>query len=337
MLSYETSPPPIGALGSGLKRPECVLAHRSGALFVPTWEGSGGVAVVHPDGYVTKILSSLSSEAPLRANGIALEAGGSFLVAQLGESRGGIYRLLSDGSVEPVLTEIGGRPLPPSNFTTIGKDGRVWLSVSTTIAPRSNDYRPDAKSGFIAVLDRAGARIVADGLAYANEFALSEDEDFLYINETFGKCTSRFSIKSNGELYDRKVVAEYGDGIFPDGIALDQQNGLWITSPVSNCVIHIDEAGRRRVVIEDCVSDHVARAEQCYRDSVFDRSFFGSSPSRTLRNISSLAFGGADMRTAYLGSLLGEHIPFFETGISGLRVPHFDYTLGSLQQVVRTK
>jgi hypothetical protein len=337
MLSSEKARPTIDVLGSGLKRPECVLAHRSGALFVPTWEGSGGVAVVHPNGRVTKILSSLSPETPLRANGIALEPGGSFLAAHLGERNGGIYRLLSTGSIEPVLTEIAGRPLPPSNFTTLGKDGRVWLSVSTTISPRSDDYRPDAKSGFIAVLDRAGPRIVADGLAYANEFALSDDERFIYVNETFGKRTTRFAIRSNGELYDRTTVAEFGDGIFPDGIALDQENGLWITSPVSNCVLHVDKVGQQRVIIEDGVGDHVVRAEQRYHNSSFDRSFFESSPSQTLRNISSLAFGGAQMRTAYLGSLLGESIPFFETAIGGLRPSHFDYDLGPLQEIVRSQ
>jgi sugar lactone lactonase YvrE len=326
----------VATTGSGLKRPECVVAHQSGLIFVPSWEGTGGISIVRASSPSVQIHGILPSGADLKPNGIAIEPGGSFLIAHLGPEHGGIYRLHSDGGVEPVLTEISGRGIPPSNFVTLDRSGRIWLSVSTTVAPRWDDYRAEAKSGFIAVLDRHGARIAADGLAYANEFALSKDERYLYVNETFGRRTSRFTIGMTGSLSERTIMAEYGRGIFPDGIALDEEAGLWITSPVSNCVLHVDARGRQSIVLHEFIPEHIDQAEESFRNAKFDRAYFETTPAKTLRNISSLAFGASDLRTAYLGSLLGDGIPYFKTDTTGLRMPHFDYSLGRLQEFVRT-
>lgn len=332
-------PPRLAAvttIGSGLKRPECVLTHQSGLIFVPSWDGSGGVSIVRPDAPTVQIHGALPSGVALKPNGIALEPGGRFLLAHLGLEHGGIYRLDCDGSVEPVLTELSGRVIPPCNFVLLDRSSRIWFSVSTTVSPRWNDYRADASTGFIAVLDRSGARIVADGLAYANEFALSEDERYLYVNETFGRRTSRFTIGTNARLMNRTTVAEYGRGIFPDGIALDEDRGLWITSPVSNCALHVDSRGRQTVVLHEFISNHIDQAEDSFRNAKFSRAYFETTPANTLRNISSLAFGGSDLRSAYLGSLLGDAVLKFETDIAGLRMPHFDYPLGRLQEVARS-
>jgi len=44
--------------------------------------------------------------------------------------------------------------------------GRVWITVSTRLTPRSRDYRKEAATGFIAVAEPGArdARIVADEL-----------------------------------------------------------------------------------------------------------------------------------------------------------------------------
>jgi hypothetical protein len=47
---------------------------------------------------------------------------------------------------------------------TRDRAGRLWLTVSTRLSPRSLDYRRSAASGFVVMDDGRGARIVADGL-----------------------------------------------------------------------------------------------------------------------------------------------------------------------------
>ena len=41
--------------------------------------------------------------------------------------------------------------------------------------------------------------------------------------------------------------------------------------------------------------------------------------SKKLKNISSLAFGGKDLKDIYMGCLLGEEIAYFTNNIAGLK------------------
>jgi sugar lactone lactonase YvrE len=320
--------------GTGLVRPECVVTHASGLLFAADWSGSGGVAVVAPDGSVRKILARRPADNPLRPNGIAFEPGGTFLVAHLGMETGGLYRLHPDGALEEVLTTLDGAPLPPCNFPLIDRQGRIWLTVSTRVVPRADDYRAEASTGFIVLIDARGARIVADGLGYANECVLSADERTLFVNETFARRLTRFRVADDGTLGERAVVARFGAGVFPDGLARDEHDGLWITSIVSNRVIRVTPDGRQGVVLEDCDPAHVDWVEVAYRADALGRPHLDGTPARVLRNLSSLAFGGPDRRRAFLGTLLGDTIPSFDVPVRGVPNLHF---AGALPAALRTK
>jgi hypothetical protein len=47
---------------------------------------------------------------------------------------------------------------------------------------------------------------------------------------------------------------------------------------------------------------------------------------KKLRNISSLAFGGTDRKTAYLGCLSGDQIATFRSPVAGRALPHWEWT-----------
>ena len=320
--------PDFRRLGATLSRPESVLAHASGLLFCSDWQGPGGVAVVTPDGAVRRL--AIRSLPGLRPNGIALEAGGSFLVAHLGSDTGGLYRLHPDGSVDPVLTELDGTPLPPSNFPIVDAAGRIWLTVSTTRVPRAADYRPGADTGFIVVMDEAGARIAASGLGYTNELAFSADGRFAYVNETFGRRVTRFRVTDDAALVEPTLIASLPAGDFPDGLVLDVEGGLWITSIVSNRIIRIAPDGTRTVFAEESDPDHLAWVEAAYCDGTMGRPHLDAVPTTMFRNISSLAFGGPGLRTGFLGCLLGDALVAFEAPVAGLRPTHYDVDIGPL-------
>ncbi len=189
----------ITFIASGLQRPECVLTHESGLLFAADWAGAGGVAVISPDGSVHRI----EADRPVRPNGIALEPGGTFLLAELGAETGGVFRLNPEGAVEPVVTELDGRPLPPTNYVHQDAPGRLWITVSTRRAPRDLGYRADVDDGFIVLADERGVRLAADGLGYTNECLVAPDGEHLYVNETFTRRLSRFPIAADGMLGDQ--------------------------------------------------------------------------------------------------------------------------------------
>ena len=158
----------LGSIGNGLTRPECVLTTRTGHIYTSDWRG--GVAHIRPDGSQTLYSADGIDGLPMRPNGIALNADGSFLLTQLGVADGGVYRLTRDGTLTAFLRRVDGHDLPPTNFVVADQTGRTWITVSTRRTPRALGYRKDCDDGFIVMVDATGksARIVADGLGYTN-------------------------------------------------------------------------------------------------------------------------------------------------------------------------
>ncbi len=323
-------PTRLKPLGTGLVRPECVLAHRSGLLFAADWTDQGGVAIVHPDGRVDRHLAR-GAPRHLRPNGIALEPGGSFLLAELGADTGGIWRLQPDGSVEPVLLDVEGRPLPPANYVHLDAEGRLWVTVSTRHIPRHEAARPDVADGFVVLVADGQARMVADDLGYTNECLVSPDGQWLYVNETFGRRLSRFPLGARG-LGERQTVAEFGQGTYPDGLTFDEEGNIWITSIVSNRVIRVGPDGGQELMLEQVERDHVAAVENAYQAGKLDRTLLDHVPAGPLKNISSLAFTGADRGTICLGCLLGDSLLLVESPVQGAAPVHWEHDLGGLWQ-----
>lgn len=326
----QLSPTDLRFHGTGLRRPECVLAHASGLVFAADWSGGGGVAILDPcSGAVTRLRAD--DAAGLRPNGIMLEPGGSFLLAHLGDETGGVFRLFADGRHEPVLTQVDGAPLPPTNFVTTDGAGRLYITVSTRHMPRHRAARADVRDGFIVMQPPGGPpRIVADGLGYTNECAFDAAARFLYVNETFVRETSRFPVATDGTLGPRELVARYGRGQFPDGLALDADGAFWITSIVSNSVLRLSPDGSLEPILEDANPSRVEAVERAYAAGRLGRAELDLPHAGPLKNISSLAFGGPDLTTAYLGCLLGDAVASFTAPVAGAEPPHWRADLAPL-------
>lgn len=301
-------------------RPECVLATRD-ALYSADWRG--GVARIGADGQQTLFTGKLPGGRPLRPNGIALCGDGSFLLADLGEAVGGVFRLDRGGEVRPWLERVDGIDLPPTNFVCEDALGRIWITVSTRRVPRADAYRADVADGFIVLVDQRGARIVADGLGYTNEALLAADGRWLYVNETFARRLARFPVAADGSLGAKEIVTEFGHGTYPDGLAFDVAGHVWITSIVSNRVLRVAPDGTSTTILEDADPAHVQWCEAAYRSGTLGRAHLDRPAGRVLKNTSSLAFGGADLRTAYLGCLLGDAIASFRVAVAGLPPVHW--------------
>ena len=314
----------ISFIGQGLSRPECVLATRRGDLYTADWRG--GVAHLRPDG-TQALYAGTTNDLPegARPNGIALDRDGTFLFANLGSEIGGLWRIDRQGQIRPVLTEVDGTSIPPSNFILRDREERQWLTVSTRLKPRSLDYRRSAKTGFIVLIDKRGARIVADGLGFTNECLVDPTGRWLYVNETYARRMARFPLAAGGDLGAKEIVCEFGHGQYPDGMAFDTDGRLWVTSVISNQLIRVDPAtGAMDVMLEDSDADHVAWVEEAYRADALDRPHMDTMRSKRLRNISSIAFGGPDLRTGYLGCLLGDAIAVTRLPAAGVPPVHWD-------------
>ena len=261
----------------------------------------------------------------LKPNGIALLKDGSFLLTHLGAKSGGVFRLHRDGRTEPFLLTVEGKDLPPSNFVVEDALGRFWITVSTRLSPRSLGYRKSCNDGFVVMKDSKGARIVADGLGYTNECALDPSGQWLYVNETFARRLSKFSIAPDGCLGPKQVVTDFGIGIFPDGLAFDAEGHVWVVSIVSNSVIRVAPDGHQTLWLQDADADHLAWVEDAYQTDSMGRPHLDGVKSKLLKNTSSLAFGGPDLQTGYLGCLLGQRLATLRMPVAGHPPVHWLY------------
>ena len=324
--SPAVTPPSLADLrfvGSGLTRPECVLANAAGDLFTADWRG--GVAHLRSDGSQALYAGPGPDGLALRPNGIALLRDGSFLLAHLGNDEGGVFRLQRDGRVTPWLLQVEGVDLPPTNFVVEDTAGRFWVTVSTRLKPRALGYRRSCSDGFIVRVDARGAAIVADGLGYTNEVAVHPSGRWLYVNETFARRLSRFALHADGSLGRKEVVTSFGPGTFPDGLAFDEEGHAWVVSIVSNRLIRVAPDGTPTTWLEEADAEHLAWVEAAFEAGTMGRPHLDGAPSRSLRNISSIAFAGTDRRTAVLGCLLGERLATLRLPVAGVAPAHWHY------------
>jgi hypothetical protein len=220
---------------------------------------------------------------------------------------------------------VDGIDLPPTNFVVEDAQGRFWVTVSTRLQPRALGYRRSCNDGFIVRVDARGAAIVADGLGYTNEVAVDPSGQWLYVNETFARRLSRFALREDGSLGAKEVVTEFGAGTFPDGLAFDEDGHVWVVSIVSNRLIRVAPDGTPTLWLEDADAAHLARVEAAYDAGTMGRPELDGIQSRLLRNISSIAFAGADRHTAVLGCLLGDRLATLRLPIAGVAPTHWNY------------
>ena len=315
-------------IGSGLSRPECVLTTASGHLYTSYLgpEGRSGVSHIAPNGAVVHYTAKDPRQNPkdFMSNGIALLRDGSFLIANLGPT-GGVYHLDRQGQLSPKILEADGLTLPPTNFVGIDPKERIWTTVSTLMNPRDPAMRKGHADGIVVLCDARGTRIVAEGMGFTNEAIVDPSGEWLYVNETISRRTSRLKIKENGDLGPRETVTEYGEAVFPDGFNFDAEGGIWAVSVCSNRIIHTDRQGHQRLYFEDCDRDEMAQAEAHYQSEQPIRSIFDYGKARTGRNLASIAFGGADLRTLYMGTLHSDQVLTLPADITGAKPVHWHF------------
>jgi sugar lactone lactonase YvrE len=315
---------PWGMLGaatpfaSGLSRPESVQVMPDGS--VVTCDRRGGLMHIDGDGR-SRLRAMQNPPEGFLPNGFARTPGGEFLIADHGPG-GGVWNLQR---AEPFLLEVESKSLPSTNFVMCDRHERTWITVSTWEHPRERGLRKSHASGTLILVDRRGARTVADGLGWANEVAMHPSGDWLYLNETVRRRTSRFPINEHGRLGPRETVVEYGEGVYPDGLAFDAEGGLWVASVLSNCLLRVTPENAIEVLFRGTPDERIAEAETAFQNECFNRETFEIGRDFPPYNLTSLAFGGYDGKTIFLGNLADERLWTIRSPIAGFRPAHWHF------------
>jgi gluconolactonase len=303
--------------GHDLVRPESVLAQRNGVLW--TSDGRGGVTRIDPNGS-QQFIEGLGGNEP---NGLAMSDDGSLIIANLGQGK--VQKLHPDGRVDDLLTEVDGESIRTPNFVFLDSRNRLWISVMTREHhwwPAAAAPRPD---GYIVLIDEKGPRIVADGLYLTNEIRLDAQEEYLYAVETNMNHVLRFRVQPDGSLTGKEVFGpnNVGTGGAIDGFTFDADGNLWVTLVLRNGIGIITPDGDYHTVIEDPREDVLKSFEEKVASGTAEPGNMAMAAGPNLQFITSLAFGGPDLRTAYLGSLAMSTLPTFQSPVAGLPMRHW--------------
>jgi gluconolactonase len=334
ILDFVLDPSAIRYVGSGLQRPECILAEPDGTLW--SADARGGVVRLSPDGkqqIITQQRSghfqAVSSEASrylegTLPNGLAFARNGDILISNFGTdcleqmTRGGETRLLADS--------IDGEAIGKVNFVLRDSQDRIWITVSTRIKNWMHALRTDLADGYIARYIDGKFRIVADGFHFTNEIRMDAREEFLYVVETTGGCVSRLRVGSDGSLSGREVFgpSSLGTGAWPDGIAFDSVGNLWGTLVYSDKLFVLTPEGDFRLLLDEGDPKKVADLEKAFRENKVEEGVLFTTGQGIAPWMASVTFGGLDLQTIYIGSLKGSRIPYFRAPAPGLPMVHWN-------------
>ena len=321
----------IELVGRDLQRPECILAEADGSLW--SADARGGVMHIAPDGtqeLIAQTPDSTFAEATgadrytmngTLPNGLAFTPGGDLVIANFGTDA--IELMTRTGSTTTLHTELDGRPLGKTNFVLTDSRGRIWFTVTTRLEPWTRSVNEKVADGYVGLIDDDGIRLVADGFVGTNEIRFDEREEWLYVVESNARRISRLRATADGSLSGREVYGPPDLGGIPDGFAFDADGNLWITLVNADRLIALTPAGETLTLLDDGDPARVAEWDRHFFAGTMTPEILASAHGTLAPMMASVTFGGADLRTVYLGSLMGTTIPSFRSPVPGLPLPHW--------------
>jgi gluconolactonase len=227
------------------------------------------------------------------------------------------------GESRTLFNQIDGQPLGKTNFVLVDAQGRIWFSVTTRQVPWTRSINEKTADGYVGLIDGSGIRIVAEGFVGTNEIRLDANEEWLYVAETNARRISRLRVLPDGSLSDRAIHGPADLGGFPDGFAIDSHGNLWVTLVLTERLIALTPEGEVLTLLDDGNPAALAVYEQHYQAGTTTPELMSSCKGTLAPMMASIAFGGPDLKTVYLGSLAGSTLPSFRSPVAGLPLSHW--------------
>lgn len=166
-----------------------------------------------------------------RPLGMDFDAAGNLILADAWK---GLLRIDPQGKVETLATEADGVPFAFTDDLDIASDGRIYFSDAS-----SKFHQPDY------ILDLLEARphgrllrydpstgkteVLLKDLYFANGVALSANEDFVLVNETYRYRITRYWLKGE-KAGQHEVFIDNLPGL-PDNLQGDRKGTFWVALP----------------------------------------------------------------------------------------------------------
>lgn len=146
-----------------------------------------------------------------------------------------IQKTLPNGKVEILVTEADGKKFDGPNDLTFAPDGRLWFTDS-------GDWNQADKPhpGRIICIEKNGVAKIVEELdyTYPNGIVAEPDGSIVWVESYALKVIRR---KPDGS---KAVIHTLAEGHIPDGLKIDVNGNLWITTVASGGVDVLDRTGK---------------------------------------------------------------------------------------------
>jgi sugar lactone lactonase YvrE len=217
----------LSILADGFVFPESAR-WRDDRLWFCDW-GTGSVWNVGLDGRNQRLY-----EIPTKQTTHMPQSRGPFCMDWLPDGR----MIVVSGQDRQLLSlDSGGRFLPYADLSNLTENPCNDIVIDAHGSMYVNSPSMGSDDGAIALILPDGRKSkVADGLAFPNGMAITNDGQTLIVAESMGKRLTAFSIRANGSLADQRTWAAV-DG-HPDGICIDGEGNIWYADvPNQECVL----------------------------------------------------------------------------------------------------
>ncbi len=209
--------------------PEDAALGRDGHIYATT--ENGAVLRILPGGRNVRVFADVGG----RPLGIERYGDDAFVVAN---PFAGLQRIDADGSVSTLLSEIDGQPIGYANDVAVAGDGRIFLSNASAKFGAA-EFGGTLEASLLDILEHGGngivieyqpasgkARVLLDGLNFANGVAISDDQQFLLVAETGGYRILKHWLEGP-DAGTTKVLIDNLPG-FPDNINTGMHGRFWV-------------------------------------------------------------------------------------------------------------
>ena len=213
----------VERLGAGaLAGPEDVAVDDRGRIYAGMKDGR--ISRIQADGTNLEVFADTKG----RPLGLQFDAAGNLVVA---DAYKGLLSISPDGSIAVLCTEADGVPFRLTDDVDIAKDGTIYFSDASYRFPL-DDYLLDAMehrpNGRLLAYDPAtrSVRLVMANLYFANGVAVSPDQSFVLVNESWRYRVQRHWL-TGPRQGESEIFIDNLPGI-PDGISSDGRDTFWV-------------------------------------------------------------------------------------------------------------
>ena len=174
---------------------------------------------------------------PNRPSGLGWLPDGRMLVVSMADRR--VLRLEPDGSL---VTHADLSALAPRRCNDMVVDAAGGAYVGNFGFELDGTEEP-CPTVLIYVSPDGDVRVVADGLWFPNGMVILPGGETLVVAETWAARLTAYDIGGDGSLTDRRTWAKLDEGVYPDGICLDQEGAIWVASPSTRECLRVLSGG----------------------------------------------------------------------------------------------